>query len=113
MSDALLALRVDDRRGVSVLHLDGELDLATEPVFLDTCAQLLAGGQVKIVVDVSRLRFCDCTGLNALLAEQRQAEQRGGYLRLIGVQRPLARLLTLAELVDAFPPYADLRQACG
>jgi hypothetical protein len=48
-----------------------------------------------------------------MILTQRQAERRGGYLRLIGVHGPLARLLTLGGLVDTFPPYADLRQACG
>ncbi|WP_431921032.1 STAS domain-containing protein [Nonomuraea jabiensis] len=113
MSDTQLALRVDDHQGVCVLRLNGELDLATKPLFTHACARLLAHGQAKIVVDVSELGFCDCTGLSALIAEQQQAEQRGGYLRLVGVHGPLARLLTLAELVDAFPPYTDLRQACG
>ncbi|HEX4812360.1 MAG TPA: STAS domain-containing protein [Nonomuraea sp.] len=113
MPDTRLALRIADHHGVSVLHLDGELDLATQPSFIRACDRLLAHGQVKIVVDVSGLGFCDCTGLSALIAEQRQAEQNGGYLRLVGVHGPLARLLTLAELVDVFPPYADVRKASG
>ncbi|WP_188197589.1 STAS domain-containing protein [Nonomuraea sp. SYSU D8015] len=106
-------MRVDDHQGVAVLRVDGELDLATEQIFLRACDDLLARGQVKIVVDVSRVGFCDCTGLSAFIAAQRRAEGRGGYLHLVGVQRQLAKLLTLAELVDAFPPYADLRQACS
>ncbi|MEV4020314.1 STAS domain-containing protein [Nonomuraea angiospora] len=113
MSDTRLALRIDGHQGISVLRLDGELDLATEQSFVRACTRLLAQGQVKIVLDVSRLAFCDCTGLGALIAEQQQAERLGGYLRLIGVHGPLARLLTLTELVDAFPTYVDLRQACG
>jgi anti-sigma B factor antagonist len=113
MSNTRLVLRVADHQGVSVLRLDGELDLATQPYFVRACDRLLAHGQVKIVVDVSGLGFCDCTGLSALIAEQRQAERNGGYLRLVGVHGTLARLLTLAELVDVFPPYTDVRQASG
>ncbi|RVX42689.1 anti-sigma B factor antagonist [Nonomuraea polychroma] len=113
MSDTRLALRVDDHEGISVLHLDGELDLATEHIFLRACDQLLARGHAKIVVDVSRLGFCDCTGLGAFIAVQQQAELWGGYLRLVGVRRQLAKLLRLAQLVDTFPPYTDLQHACG
>ncbi|MGI5290958.1 STAS domain-containing protein [Nonomuraea polychroma] len=86
-----------------------ESDEADPPVRLRPAA---VHGQVKIVVEVSRLVFCGCTGLGAFIAAKRQAEQRGGYLRLVGVQRQLAKLLRLAELVDTFPPYADLRHAC-
>jgi anti-sigma B factor antagonist len=87
--------------------------MATERLFVHACDRLLARGRTKIVVDVTRLAFCDCSGLNAFIAVQRQAERRGGYLRLVGVHGTLARLLTLAKLVDAFPPYADMWQACG
>ncbi|WP_327584649.1 STAS domain-containing protein [Nonomuraea sp. NBC_00507] len=113
MSDPRLALQVDDYHGVTVLRLNGELDLGTGEAFTRACAQLLVRDQVKIVVDVSGLGFCDCSGLSAFIAEQREAERRGGYLRLLGVHGSLARLLTLTDLLDAFPPYTDLRQACG
>ncbi|MGI5288966.1 STAS domain-containing protein [Nonomuraea polychroma] len=106
-------MRVDDYEGISVLHVDGELDLATEHIFRRACDQLLARGHAKIVVDVGGLSFCDCTGLGAFIAAQQQAEWRGGYLRLVGVRRQLAKLLRLAQLVDTFPPYTDLRHACG
>jgi anti-anti-sigma regulatory factor len=48
---------------VAVLRLDGELDLATGAAFTRACAQLLVRDQVKIVVDVRGLGFCDaCVG---------------------------------------------------
>ncbi|WP_336211662.1 STAS domain-containing protein [Nonomuraea sp. LPB2021202275-12-8] len=112
MWQSRLALHVDDRQDVSVVRLDGELDLGTDAYLVGACADLIARDRVKIVVDVSGLGFCDCSGLSALIAEKREAERRGGYLRLVGVHGLLARLLTVAELADAFPPYADLRQAC-
>lgn len=46
-----------------------------------------------------------------MIASQRRAESSGGALRLIGVHGMLARLLTLTQLVDLFPPYAGLEQA--
>jgi anti-sigma B factor antagonist len=110
---ARLVLHIDEHPECRVLRLDGELDIETEADFIRTCYDLLEGGQTNIIVDTSRLSFCDCSGLGAMILTQRQAERRGGYLRLIGVHGPLARLLTLGELVDTFPPYADLRQACG
>ncbi|MFF4618240.1 STAS domain-containing protein [Nonomuraea jabiensis] len=96
-----------------VVSLDGELDAGTKDTVVEACTRLLQQGHVKLVVDVSNLSFCDCSGVDALIALQGQAEQQGGYLRLIGVHGSLARLLTVGELIDTFPPYRDLRQACG
>ncbi|MEU6729223.1 STAS domain-containing protein [Nonomuraea wenchangensis] len=58
-----------------------------------------------------KLGFCDSHGLGVLIDAQRRAEKRGGALRLIGVQGTLARLLTVTQLVDLFPPYSDLSHA--
>jgi anti-anti-sigma factor len=110
---ARLVLHIDEHRDCRVLRLDGELDIETGTDFLRACTHLLECGQTNIIVDTSGLSFCDCSGLGAMIKTQRQAERRGGYLRLIGVHGALARLLTVGELVDTFPPYTDLRQACG
>lgn len=107
-----LVLHIDEQPECRVLRLDGELDIETEAGFVRTCDDLLDAGHANIIVDASRLSFCDCGGVGAMILAQRRAERRGGYLRLIGVHGPLARLLTLGGLVDTFPPYADLRQAC-
>ncbi|HUR03172.1 MAG TPA: STAS domain-containing protein [Nonomuraea sp.] len=108
-----LVLRVIERPTCDVVCLDGELDLATETRLRRACADLLQRHHARIVMDVGGLDFCDCAGLAVLINVQGEAERQGGFLRLVGVHGPLARLLTAAELVDTFPPYSDLRQACG
>ncbi|RVX43813.1 hypothetical protein EDD27_6515 [Nonomuraea polychroma] len=42
MSDTCLALHVNDHHEAPVLQRDGELDLATECVFMGACADLPA-----------------------------------------------------------------------
>ncbi|MEO3872178.1 STAS domain-containing protein [Nonomuraea sp. B12E4] len=109
-----LQLHLSDGPGrCDILRLEGELDLSTEITLGKACADLLERRHSKIVIDASGLEFCDCSGLSTLIHAQREAERQGGYLRLIGVHGQLARLLTVAGLVDSFPPYEDLRQACG
>lgn len=70
----------------------GELDLATAP---ELRAALLhaAAYHRHVTVDLAALRFCDCTGLSALLAGARAAHARGTTLRLRSVPVSLARLL--------------------
>jgi anti-anti-sigma factor len=94
-----------------VVHLDGELDRTTQQPLAQTFDQLLQADTPKIVVDVSGLAFCDSGGLWTLISSQRQAEERGGGLRLIGVHGALARLLTITQLVHLFPPYRSLAEA--
>ncbi|MFJ6661271.1 STAS domain-containing protein [Streptomyces sp. NPDC091377] len=50
-------------------------------------------------VDLARLKFCDGTGLSALMAASRRAEEHGTELRLRAVPHTLARLLRVASEV--------------
>lgn len=76
---------------VSVLVLDGELDLAVVPALDADVARCQAGGSTHLVLDATRLGFCDSNGLGALIRYARQsgpdafllAGASGGVRRLI------------------------------
>lgn len=106
-------LTIDVHRlpGCHVVHLDGKLDGATRAPLARTFARLLRAGHPTIVVDVTDLAFCDSSGLWTLLTGRRQAEKRGGAMRLVGVHGPLARLLAAAEPVLPFPRRASPSRA--
>ena len=106
-----LSISVDHRRDFSVVSLAGDLDRASEPTFCHALDHALTRHPPKIIIDAAGLGFCDSRGLCALITHQRHAETHGGSLRLIGVHGPLARLLTITQLVDMFPPYTGLDQA--
>ncbi|MFB4274568.1 STAS domain-containing protein [Nonomuraea sp. MTCD27] len=106
-----LAITVRQRPGFHLVQLEGELDSTTQLPLSQTFNELLTEAPPKIVVDAARLAFCDSSGLWTLITGQREAEDRGGGLRLIGVHGPLARLLSVTRLVDMFPSYASLDQA--
>ncbi|GAA3264144.1 STAS domain-containing protein [Nonomuraea helvata] len=106
-----LTITIKQRPRFALLELEEELDHQTHPALLHALDGLLTASRPRIVVDTAQLEFCDSHGLWVLIDAQSRAEKRGGALRLIGVQGSLARLLTVTQLVDLFPPYSDLTQA--
>ncbi|MGW3348864.1 STAS domain-containing protein [Nonomuraea rubra] len=106
-----LFIDVQHVQGCHVVRLDGEVDRTTQQPLAETFTGLLQADTPKIVVDVAGLTFCDSGGLWTLISSQRQAEERGGGLRLVGVRGTLARLLTITRLVHLFPPYSSLAEA--
>ncbi|MET7466618.1 STAS domain-containing protein [Nonomuraea sp. NPDC005501] len=106
-----LTVSVRQRSGVDLVRLRGELDRGTLGQLATALRPPLDAPRPRIVVDVAGLRFCDSRGVRGLMEGQRQAEGAGGGLRLIGVRGTLARLLTVAHLVDRFPPYDSLEHA--
>jgi anti-anti-sigma factor len=79
----------------------GDLDLCSAPTVRHTLREALSR-HGRVVVDCSRLSFCDCTGLSALLGAARAARAKGAELRLCAVSHALARLLRLSHTAGAF-----------
>jgi anti-sigma B factor antagonist len=63
------------------------------------------------VVDIPRTRFCDCAGLNALIAAHKRARAEGRQVRLVITGAQVRRILTLTALDRLIPIYTTLDQA--
>lgn len=81
--------------GVARVTLAGELDLDTAFHVRDTVAACLAEQPTEIRLDLTGVSFCDCSGMNALLAARSSALRAGVGLRVEGIGTQLARLLSL------------------
>jgi len=105
--------RVDHPLGM-VLTLAGELDLATAPVLQERLDAALHGGAV-VVIDLSRLRFIDSSGLGLLVQAERQLRESAGQLVLVRGPRAAHRPFELTSLDSYFEfcesPSAALRTA--
>jgi anti-sigma B factor antagonist len=65
----------------------------------------------KVVLDLSRLRFVDSSGLGAMLSCLRQLTGRGGDLRLAGMSKPVRALFELVRMHRIFDIYATKEEA--
>jgi anti-anti-sigma factor len=97
-----VAVDADDRRNV-VVRVRGELDLATTAVLHDAVLATLVAHPPRVVLDLSRVTFIDCSGLTELLALQRSCGTTGSALVLGTVSPTVRDLLVLCELAEQFP----------
>ncbi|MGW9369594.1 STAS domain-containing protein [Streptomyces xanthophaeus] len=83
----------------------GEIDIHTAPSlhFALTEALAHASPAKDVVVDCSRLTFCDSSGLNALLAIRRTAQESATVIRLAFPNSQLQRLLEMTGALALFP----------
>ena len=81
-------------RREGVVYLRGELDFSREREARST---LLAEAErrLSLTLDVTKLRFCDSTGLK-LVMEAMLAQPPGGRLRVIGANRSIRKLLEVS-----------------
>ena len=84
--------------GVPVAELSGELDLASAPALREQLLGLLRPGASRLVLDLSRVTFCDASGLAVLVGASHRARVLGGFLRLAAVSPPTDRVLRITGL---------------
>lgn len=94
--------RCDDR---VTIFLEGEIDLATAPAVGTAVQGCVSRGVRNIVVDLTRLTFCDASGLNAFLTASLYVGAIGGQLRLRGPTPAVRRVfdLTTADFLLDVP----------
>jgi anti-anti-sigma factor len=92
MTEPLRIEAVDEGRDVRLV-LSGELTYATGPLLARVVDEVLDPFRPQLLLDVTRLHFCDSVGLSTLIRAQRRARILGGAVVLSGVHGCLARVL--------------------
>ncbi len=87
---------------VMVLEIKGEVDAYTAQDLEKTLMDLLGQEQLRIVMDVSEMRFISSAGIRAILYAHREAVQMGGEVRLAGPTGQIRRIFEIAGFFDLF-----------
>jgi anti-sigma B factor antagonist len=93
MSSDSFKFIVNEVRGVAVVALVGELDLASADGLVD---RLVGIPGSPVVVDLAQLAFLDSSGISSLVLTKNQMDMVGRTLLLT---RPTARVLQTLEIV--------------
>jgi anti-sigma B factor antagonist len=107
------ALSVGGQDGYTVVTISGEIDIASAPVLREQLLGLLRPGASRLVVDLSRVTFCDASGLAVLVGASRRADQLDGVLRLAAPAPLMTKVLRLTGLDSRFEIFATVPEAIG
>ncbi|HKF48792.1 MAG TPA: STAS domain-containing protein [Terracidiphilus sp.] len=88
--------------GKAVITLTGRLSAGSSLKVLDSQVQnLIDGGLLHLVLDISGVDFADSAGLGLLIHTYGRLNEKQGTIKLKGVQPQIAELLRLTKL-DTF-----------
>lgn len=96
------------RAGAAVLHVSGELDLASAPRLSEALTELLAD---PVVVDLSECTFLDSAGMGVLLASARALGDSGRSLRVATADPRILRVLEITAVDTLIAVYPDVEGA--
>ncbi|GIF05027.1 STAS domain-containing protein [Actinoplanes siamensis] len=86
---------------VTVLALTGEMDRDSSDVLGEAADVVLHGGCTQLVLDLSRLTFCDSSGLNLMFRLHRRLAALGGALYVAAAQGVVLRSIEVVNLSRA------------
>jgi anti-anti-sigma factor len=107
-----LALRHRRLPGVSVIAVQGELDLLTAGPLEERLQRLWRRGD-ELILDLAGTAFIDCSGLGALMRVHRRVSRGGGCLRLAALRPGPAKVLRLTGLHTVLAVHPTVADAIG
>ncbi|MYZ34726.1 MULTISPECIES: STAS domain-containing protein [unclassified Streptomyces] len=94
-----------------IVTVAGELDHHTAELLRAPLDDALEQGRARLVIDCSRLEFCDSTGLNVLLGARLKAEAAGGGVHLVGMLPVVARVFEITGADAVFTVHDSMEDA--
>ena len=90
---------VDKQDRYSVVKVQAEkLDTAVAPALKSELVMLNAQGIKNIIIDLSETKYCDSSGLSAILVANRLCKNVEGTFVLTALQDPVKKLISISQL---------------
>jgi len=97
--------------GVPVMAAPEEIDITNVPELRSALQAAAAGRPGTLVADMTRTRFCDSSGLHALLAAHKCARAEGGELLLVIPSATVLRVFALTGFDRMIRNFTSLEEA--
>lgn len=93
--------RTVDDDGVTTIALSGDVDMVVADRLLGALSEVIDdAATTRVVVDMSRVRFWDSSGVGALVTAYRRASARGTTLVIGDMSEQVRQILRLTGLLD-------------
>jgi anti-sigma B factor antagonist len=98
-------------QGVPVVAAPEEIDITNAEALRAALLKAAASGHGTLAVDMTRTRFCDSSGLHALLAAHKRAQAEGCEVRLVIPSTPVLRVFAITGVDRVIPNFTSLAEA--
>lgn len=111
MTDDLTLTVQHTHNTLALVAVAGDIDIETAPTLRAGALEVIAQGHPHLILDCTRVTFCDSSGFSALIGILRSAKVDNGSLVLACVPDRLARMLDLTGLSTLMPSYPSAADA--
>lgn len=90
-----------------------KLDTHIAPALKSELVLITGNGEKNIILDLTNCRYCDSSGLSAILVANRLCKNSNGTFILTGLQPAVERLITISQLDTVLNIALDVEKAVG
>lgn len=102
-----MAVKIDPRQGLTVCHIDGEIDINSSPAIKKSFDKLISQKTPKIVINLSKVTYVDSSGLATLVEILKNMRSYNGRMRLACMSPKIKSLFEITKLEKLFEILAD------
>ncbi|GIL35253.1 STAS domain-containing protein [Phycicoccus sp. DTK01] len=106
-----LSVTTSHHDDVSVVTVEGEVDVYTAAQLRQTLDQEIADGHTRLVVDLDAVSFLDSTGLGVLVGRLKTVRNSSGWLRIVCTSDRILRVFRITGLDKVFGIHGTLDDA--
>jgi anti-sigma B factor antagonist len=94
-----MEFNIDKKDKFTLVKVEVEkLDTHIAPALKSELVLVAGNGEKNIILDLSSCRYCDSSGLSAILVANRLCKNANGTFVLTGLQPAVERLITISQL---------------
>ena len=90
-----------------------KLDTHVAPSLKSELVLISGNGEKNIILDLSKCRYCDSSGLSSILVANRLCKNAGGMFVLTGLNDAVERLITISQLDTVLNITLNVEDAVG
>jgi anti-anti-sigma factor len=94
-----MEFKIEKRDNFTLIQvLEEKLDTHIAPTLKSELVLVSGNGEKNIILDLSKCRYCDSSGLSAILVANRLCKNANGTFVLTGLNDAVERLITISQL---------------
>lgn len=109
-----MELKIETKIGpdnVQLITLNGKMNAITVAELKTQLKKNIEEDATRIVIDLEGVDFIDSSGLSSLISALKGCREKGGYLRLVHIQKQVRHVFELTMLDRVFEMYPSVEAA--
>ena len=106
-----MELKTRQEKNATVVSIKGRMDSISSPEFEKEVSELMAEGQINLIVDFGELDYISSAGLRSILAVAKKLENKEGKLLLSALKDMVKEVFEITGFAAIIPVYESVESA--